>query len=139
MIIERSQHLAKQDIDRDKIIDPSQLLNSENKIAFVIPTLTMAAYDFSFYPFFRMHADIKDGDSVRSDIVLLSVDVPTREESFNNHKSFGLHQLREYTSSILPNAGLQYLTDEDVHNGLIFNSENNNGGNLHDILIMGHS
>jgi hypothetical protein len=138
-ILENSQLLATQDIDRDKIIDPSQLLNSESKIAFVMPTFTMAAYDFSFYPFFRMHADIKHGDFVKSSLELLSVNVPTREESFNNHKSFGLHQLRAYTSSLLPNADLNYLTDEDVHNGLIFNQGNKNKENLYDILIMGHS
>ena len=104
-----------------------------------MPTFTMAAYDFSFYPFFRMHADIKDGEFIRSGLDLLSVDVPKREKSFNNHKSFGLHQIREFTSSLLPNADLNYLNDEDVHNGLIFNSANKSSGNLYDVLIMGHS
>ena len=49
----------------------------------------------------------------------------------------GLHQNREYTSSLLSNTNLHYLIDEDVHNGIIFNQDNNNN-NLYDILIQGH-
>ena len=134
MIVENNQRLSKQEIDRE--IDPFQLLTSESKIAFVMPSFTMAAYDFSFYPFFSMHADIKDGEFVTSGVELLSANVPSREESFNSHKSFGLHQLREYTSALLPNADLNYLTDQEVHNGLIFNQDNSN---LYDMLILGHS
>ena len=136
MIVENNQELlSKQDIDKE--IDPFQLLTSESRIAFVMPSFTMAAYDFSFYHFFMMHSDIKAGEFVTSDVELLSANVPTIEESFNNHKSFGLHQLREYTSELLPNADLHYLSDVDVHNGLIFNQDNNS--NLYDILILGHS
>ena len=102
-----------------------------------MPSFTMAVYDFSFYPFFSMHSDVQGGEFVTSGIDLLSTSVPTREESFNNHKSFGLHQLSEYTSVLLPNADLNYLTDQDVHNGLIFNQDKNS--NLYDILILGHS
>jgi hypothetical protein len=134
MIVENNQRLSKQDIDRE--IDPSKLLISESNIAFVMPSFTMAAYDHSFYPFFSINADIKEGEFITSDTELLTANVPTREESFNNHKSIGLHQLEEYTSSLLPNADLYYLTDEDVHNGLIFNQDNSN---LYDILILGHS
>lgn len=50
MIMENNQFLSKQDIDKE--IDPFQLLTSESKIAFVMPSFTMAAYDFSFYLFF---------------------------------------------------------------------------------------
>jgi hypothetical protein len=135
LIIENSQLLAKQHIKKE--IDPMQLLNSESKLAFVMPSFTMAAYDFSFYEFFRMYPDIKAGEFVTSDIVLLSADVPSREESFNNHKSFGLHQLREYTSELLPNADIDYLTDIDIHDGIIFDQFDNK--NLYDILILGHS
>ena len=135
LIVKNNQLLSKQDIDKE--IDPSKLLASTSKIAFVMPSFTMAAYDFSFYPFFGMNSDVKVGEFVTSDLELLSSDVPTREESFNNHKSFGLHQLREYTSYLLPNADLNYLTDQEIHNGLIFNQNNNN--NLYDILILGHS
>lgn len=136
-LIERNnQLLAKQDIGKE--IDPSKLLVSTSRIAFVMPSFTMAAYDFSFYPFFSMNSDIKVGEFVTTDTELLSSDVPTREESFNNHKSFGLHQLREYTSELLPNADINYLTDQEIHDGLIFN-QNNNNENLYDILILGHS
>lgn len=47
----------------------------------------------------------------------------------------GLHQNREYASSLLSNTNLHYLIDEDVHNGIIFNQDNNNNNNLYDILI----
>ncbi len=136
LIEKNNQLLAKQDIDKE--IDPSKLLDSTSKIAFVMPSFTMAAYDFSFYPFFSMNSDVKVGEFVTSDLELLSSEVPTREESFNNHKSFGLHQLMEYTSELLPNANLYYLTDQEIHNGLIFN-QNNNDENLYDVLILGHS
>lgn len=102
-----------------------------------MPSFTIAAYNSAFYPFFSMNSNINSGEFITTNLELLSSHVPTRDESFNNHKSLGLHQLREYTSELMPNTDLNYLTDQDIHNGIIFD-QNNNNENLYDILILGH-
>jgi len=85
-----------------------------------MPSFTIATYNSAFYSFFVMNSNIQSGEFLTIDLQLLSSNVPTRDESFNNHKSFGLHHLREYTSELMRNADLNYLTDQDIHNGLIF-------------------
>ena len=105
-------------------------------IAFVLPSFTISAYDNSFYPFFVKYSKVTKNETVSTDLDLLSNEVPNKEASFNSHRSNGLHYLNNHISSFLPDAKLNYLTDEDVHNGLIFNV--NNGNNKYDIMILGH-
>ena len=136
MVEANNIQLSKQQLTEDKDFDRSQVLTSESKIAFVLPTFTMAAYDNTFYTFFSKYADVQRNEFVTSDIDLLTANLPTMEEGFNSYKSVGLHQLREFTSFLLPNADLNYLSDEDVHNGLIFT---NNNINFYDILVLAHS
>jgi hypothetical protein len=128
--------LAKQDLAEDKDLDASRLLNSQSKIGFVLPTFTMAAYDNSFYTFFSQHPDVKSNEFVTTDIDLLTATLPSVEESFNSYKALGLHQLRDFTSPLLPKADLTYLADQDIHNGFIFAQD---GSNFYDILVLGHS
>ena len=136
MVEENNRLLSKQQLAEDKDLDPSRLLTSESKIGFVLPTFTMAAYDNTFYTFFSKHPDVKNNEFVTTDIDLLTANLPSMEEGFNSYKAIGLHQLRDFTSYLLPNADLFYLSDEDVHNGLIFT---NNNINFYDILVLGHS
>ena len=136
MVEENNRQLAKQDLAEEKHIDRELLLASESKIAFVLPTFTMAAYDNTFYPFFSKYADVQRNESVTSDIDMLTANLPGREESFNSYKAIGLHYLKDFTSFLLPNADTYYLSDEDIHNGLIFI---NNNINFYDILVLAHS
>ena len=128
--------MAKQDLAEDKDLDPSRLLTSESKIGFVLPTFTMAAYDNSFYTFYKKYPQVNENEYVTTDIDLLSPILKNSEDSFNHKKSIGLQHLRDYTSILLPKADLTYLADQDIHNGFIFAQD---GSNFYDILVLGHS
>jgi hypothetical protein len=135
MIEENNKLISLHELPQDK--DRSQLLASESRIGFVLPTFTMTAYgENAFYTFFKKYSPIKENEFVTSDIDSLSAILLNSEESFNHNKAFGLHHLTDYTSFLLPNADLTYLADQDIHNGLIFAQDNSN---LYDILILGHS
>jgi len=62
MILDNNEIIAKQDLNKENF--PDGFSNFESKIidiAFVLPSFTMAAYDDSFYNFFRSHSDIQAG------------------------------------------------------------------------------
>ena len=121
----------------DKNLDRSQLLVSESTIGFVLPTFTMSAYGTNaFYTFYKKYALVQADEFITSDLGLLSPSLPNTTDSFYSKKALGLHHLRDYTSSLLPNAHLIYLADQDIHNGFIFGQDDSN---LYDILILGHS
>jgi hypothetical protein len=137
MIEENNKLISSHELPQEKDLERSQLLDSDSRIGFVLPTFTMAAYgENAFYTFFKKYAQIKGNEFVTSDIDSLSAILLNSEESFNHNKAFGLHHLTDYTSFLLPNADLTYLADQDIHNGLIFAQDNSN---LYDILILGHS
>ncbi|HET9807267.1 MAG TPA: N,N-dimethylformamidase beta subunit family domain-containing protein [Nitrososphaeraceae archaeon] len=118
-------------------LDRSQLLASESTIGFVLPTFTMSAYgNNSFYTFYKKYAQVQADEIVTSDLDSLTPSLRNSTDSFYSKKAVGLHHLRDYTSSLLPNAHLIYLADQDIHNGFIFGQD---GSNLYDILILGHS
>jgi hypothetical protein len=136
IIEENNKILSLHELPENKDVDRSQLLLSESKIGFVLPTFTMAAYaENAFYTFFKKYAHVKENEFVTSDIGSLSSILLNSEESFNHNKAFGLHKLTDYTSFLLPNADLTYLADQDIHNGFIFAQDNSN---FYDILILGH-
>ena len=122
--------------------DGSSLTLNNKNIAFVLPSFTMAAYDNSFYLFYaKYEAIVKNWErtgikeNVTSDLNLLSSTVPEKGKSFIHHKSLGLHYLAKHTSALSPNTNINFLTDEQVHKGLIFNSNNQNNYNA---IILGH-
>ena len=120
MIEENNKRLSLHDLPENQDLDRSSLLASESRIGFVLPTFTMAAYgENSFYAFFKKYAQVKENEFVTSDIESLSSILLNSEESFNHNKAFGLHHLRDYTSSLLPKAHLTYLADQDIHHGFI--------------------
>ena len=122
--------------------DSSSLTTNNKNIAFVLPSFTMAAYDNSFYLFFGKYEGIvkkfektRIKENITSDLNLLSSRVPEKAESFLNHKSLALHYLAKHISDLSPTTNINFLTDEQVHEGLIFNSDNQNNYN---VIILGH-
>ncbi len=129
--------LSLHELPQTKDLDRSQLLASETKIGFVLPTFTMSAYGSNaFYTFYKKYAQVQADEFVTSDLDSLSPSLRNSTDSFYSKKALGLHHLRDYTSSLLPNAHLIYLADQDIHNGFIFGQDDSN---LYDILILGHS
>jgi hypothetical protein len=129
--------LSLHELPENKNLDRSQLLASESTIGFVLPTFTMSAYGTNaFYTFYKKYAQVQADEFVTSDLDSLSPNLRNSTDSFNSKKALGLHHLRDYTSSLLPNAHLTYLADQDIHNGFIFGQDDRN---LYDILILGHS
>jgi hypothetical protein len=136
IIEENNKILSPHELPENKDLDRSRLLASESRIGFVLPTFTMAAYgENAFYTFFKKYAQVKENEFVTSDIDSLSSALLNSEASFHHNKAFGLHQLADYTSFLLPKADLTYLADQDIHNGFIFAQDNSN---FYDILILGH-
>ena len=128
--------LSLHELPENKNLDRSQLLTSESRIGFVLPTFTMSAYDANaFYTFYKKYAQLNENDFVTTDLYSLSPSLRNSNDSFNSKRALGLHHLKDYTSSLLPNAHLTYLADQDIHNGFIFAQDNSN---LFDILILGH-
>jgi hypothetical protein len=132
-----NRFLSLHELPDIKDLDRSRLLASETKIGFVLPTFTMSAYGANaFYTFYKKYAQVQADEFVTSDLDSLSPSLRNSNDSFNSKKALGLHHLRDYTSSLLPNAHLTYLADQDIHNGFIFAQDNSN---FYDILILGHS
>jgi len=136
MIVDNNEIIAKQDLNKENF--PDGFLNRESKIidiAFMLPSFTMAAYDDSFYNFFRSHSDIQAGQYVSVDIHLLSPQVPSGIDSMNNHKSITLHKIRDHLSFLLPSSNFNDLDDKMIDERLIFEA---NGANIYDIIILVH-
>ena len=137
MTKENNKLLSLHEFPENTNLDRSQLLASESRIGFVLPTFTMSAYDANaFYTFYKKYAQVQSDEFVTSDLDSLSPSLRNSSDSFDGKRALGLHHLRDFTSSLLPNAHLTYLADQDIHNGFIFGQDNSN---LYDILILGHS
>ena len=122
--------------------DSSSLTTNNRNIAFVLPTFTMAAYYNSFYIFYAQYESIVKNyeqtgkkENVTSNLNLLSSTVPQKGVSLNHPKATGLQYLAQHISQFSPNTNINFLTDVDVHNGLIFNS---NKQNLYNAIVLGH-
>ena len=119
--------------DRKSTVTP--FIQENNRIAFVMPTFTIAAYDNSFYIFFKKYGKVTENEFVTTDLDLLSSKVPSRELAFLNERSSGLKHLADRISFLSPNMESSFLTDTDVHNGLLFNEK---AENLYEFIILGH-
>jgi hypothetical protein len=122
--------------------DSLSLTTNKENIAFVLPSFTMAAYTNSFYVFYAKYESVVKNyeqtgkkENVTSDLNLLTSTVPQKNLSLIPPKSIGLQYLAQHTSQLSPNTNINFLTDEDVHNGLIFNS---NKQNLYNAIVLGH-
>jgi hypothetical protein len=99
----------------------------------------MAAYDNykddSFYTFYKKYAGVSENEIVTTDLHLLTASVPNITEIFFNARADGLKFLANRISSASNNIDISFLTDKDVHNGLIFDQ---NIQKKYDVLILGH-
>lgn len=92
--------------DNGVTVAPFNQINN-NKIAFIMPTFTMAAYDNSFYPFYKKYVTVTTRETedafVTTDLHLLSYQVPDKEKAFLNYKSNGIKHLADRISFLSPN------------------------------------
>lgn len=110
----------------------SEKLNGEYKIAFVGPSFTQAAYNHAFYDFYDKYSTTKKNVKIYSDLHNLTSKV-TDVTPYGFYKS--LFGLKEHTQKLLPKSDINVISDEDVNNGKIFDS---NGTNIYDVLVYGH-
>ena len=114
-----------------------------HKIAIVNPTFTTAAYDNSFYDFFRKYKNTPADATIVDDLNLLSNSVPStsRQES-------EVQFLAQHLSKLDSENNVTILTDTDVHNGLIFSrvsheeavaDRNNDTTNSYGMVILFHN
>lgn len=106
------------------------------KIAIIDPTFTAAAYDNSFYNFFRKYASASAGEVIKNDTSLLSNVVPSK-----SRQQFAVETLAKHLKSSANGYNVTILGDTDVHDGLIFSSSSSSmkAGNAYDILVIFHN
>jgi N,N-dimethylformamidase beta subunit-like protein len=103
------------------------------RIAVVMPTFTAAAYDHAFYVFYNKYINVTKGVNITKDLNLLSNKV-TNKPSLSASGIAMLYLLGNL-KWIRPDANIEFLTDQDVDAGSIFQS---NGSNAYDVVILGH-
>lgn len=111
----------------------AKTLVNESRIALVFPTFTAAAYDNSFYSFYRKHINARNGQNVTEDLNLLSTTV--KNQISPNASGPSLLYLIAHLEDLLPNLNLEILTDQDVDEGCAIISD---GNNAMDLVILGH-
>jgi hypothetical protein len=123
------------------------------RIALINPTFTSAAYNNSFYVFYKKHSNTPHGVNVTSDLNLLSSRVINNKKELSSSVSamvYLIKNIKWLTSQ--PNITL--LTDAGVDNGTIFernkgsssdivnikrsSNDSNNYINAYDVIILGH-
>jgi hypothetical protein len=125
---------------------------NKKKIALVDNKFTDAAYGpNAFYFFYAKHKNTAPGVEVKSDLNMLTAEIPdVPEPSLNStlnasdisylvdpsdtEKRHLLPVARE-VQKLIPDSIVTIIRDEDIHNGRIFTS---NGSNAFDILILFH-
>jgi N,N-dimethylformamidase beta subunit-like protein len=110
----------------------SHMLNKNIDVALVAPTFTAAAYDNSFYTFYKLYANIPAGRNVTSSLNLLSRKISSQDVAAAYS---AMLKLIDNIKSIAPYSNITLLTDASVDNGSIFLK---NQSNAYDILILGH-
>lgn len=103
------------------------------KIAVVLPTFTAAAYNNSFYTFYKKYNSVARGINITTDLNLLSSKV-TNEPS-SSASGFAMLYLIGNLKWIRPDSIITFLTDQDVDADSIFQA---NGRNAYDVVILGH-
>jgi plastocyanin len=103
----------------------------ENRVAFVEPTFTNAAYsDDHFYAFYGLWERATDeGDKVTMNVDKLTAGVPQEPD-----REYFLN-FTKHVNEFDPNANVSIIRDEDVHNGYIFGPD---GSNAYDVLFLLH-
>ena len=112
----------------------ARMLNKNIDVALVAPTFTAAAYDNSFYTFYKLYANIPAGRNVTSSLNLLSRKISSQDVAV---AYFAMLKLINNIKSIAPYSNITLLTDASIDNGSIF-MKNHNKSNVYDVLILGH-
>jgi hypothetical protein len=112
----------------------TRMLNKNIDVALVAPTFTAAAYDNSFYTFYKLYANIPAGRNVTSSLNLLSRKISSQDVAV---AYFAMLKLINNIKSIAPYSNITLLTDASIDNGSIF-MKNHNKSNAYDVLILGH-
>ena len=109
---------------------------SHVRIAIINPTFTAAAYDDSFYNFFRKYKDVAGGNIVKDDSNLLSNNVPSKSK-----QESAVEFLARHLTNLESGYNVTILSDADIHDGLIFSSLNGHTTNVnaYDTLVLFHS
>jgi hypothetical protein len=107
--------------------------NDTTNIALVEPSFTNAAYDNSYYIFYRLNANTSDNQNITKYLNLLTNKVDKSPIIAGST----LLSVRKNIEWLMPNYNIGLLTDVDVHNGSIF-TEDNKLHNKFDVLILGH-
>jgi hypothetical protein len=108
------------------------------KIAFVVPSFTIAAYNHHFYVFYHKHNDDVFHGNVTTDLDLLTSKIPDYEHA-DQKALYNFLTFEDKIQQVLPNAEISNLTDPDVDGGKIFGNNNTvPRNNAYDILIFGH-
>ena len=107
--------------------------NDTTNIALVEPSFTNAAYDNSYYIFYRLNANTSDNQNITKYLNLLTNKVNKSPIIAGST----LLSVRKNIEWLMPDYNIGLLTDVDVHNGSIF-TEDNKLHNKFDVLILGH-
>ena len=119
-------------------VSPFVNINSENatsisndkRIAIVSPIFTDGAYNTGgFYEFYSKYSEVPEGKEVNTDLDLLSSHI-THDAETNNATNLLRGLLQNISIGPIP-----MITDEDIHEGYIFNDD---GTNAYDVLFMLH-
>jgi hypothetical protein len=110
----------------------TSILNKDFDIALIAPTFTAAAYDNSFYNFYKLYANTAAGRNVTSNLGLLSKKISNQDVSAAD---FAMLKFINNIKLINPHSNITLLTDASVDNGSIFTNGKNN---VYHILILGH-
>ena len=103
-------------------------------IALVKPTFTAAAYDNSFYTFYRIYSNVPAGTNVTTGLNLLSTKV-TNKTTASVSSAYTMIYLLNNLNWLTPKSNITVLTDADVDGGSIFMK---NESNAYDVIILGH-
>jgi hypothetical protein len=105
---------------------------SPERVAYVAPTFTTAAYNNRFYIFYKLEENVTHGVNITNHLNFLTSRVIKLPPQQIKHAFLGLA------------SNLQVITDQDVDNSSIFtykNTSRNNTNqpiNRYDVLILGH-
>jgi hypothetical protein len=101
------------------------------RIAVVDPLFTDGAYNVGgFYEFYAKYDNIPERSKVRNDLDLLTARIPDYDLDSKKAALLLINQLRMLTNTTIYN-----ISDEDIHEGYIFNKD---GTNAYDTLFFLH-
>jgi plastocyanin len=110
--------------------ETAPVMDKKNRIAFVEPTFTNAAYSANhFYAWYGLYErSTVVGDKTTTNLDMLTASVPMEPET-------DISNFTEHVKEFVANATVSIIRDEDAHNGYIFRPD---GSNAYDTLFLLH-